>query len=128
MAGVIPELAKYSGKQPMEKFLEVKESLTYSSTIAKKWKNTRLKEGDLNLESTEIQLKFEEKSMTNIKPKEHIEIHECMIMANHWVVRKISEVFPGNSILRLHPPPKKDNFAELKICVKYKGWTARTLQ
>ena len=87
MAGVIPELAKYSGKQPMEKFLEVKESLTYSSTIAKKWKNTRLKEGDLNLESTEIQLKFEEKSMTNINPKEHIEIHEtvaeCVIMANH---------------------------------------------
>ena len=121
MAGVIPELAKYSGKQPMEKFLEVKESLTYSSTIAKKWKNTRLKEGDLNLESTEIQLKFEEKSMTNINPKEHIEIHEtvaeCVIMANHWVARKI--LFPGNSILRLHPPPKKDNLVE-NLC-KIKG-------
>ena len=66
--------------------------------------------------------------MTNIKPKEHIEIHEtvaeCVIMANHWVARKI--LFPGNSILRLHPPPKKDNFAELKICVKYKGWTVET--
>ena len=52
MAEVIPELAKYSGKQLKEKFLEVKESLTYSSTIAKKWQNTRLKEGAFNLEST----------------------------------------------------------------------------
>ena len=44
MAEVIPELAKYSGKQLKEKFLEVKESLTYLSTIAKKWQNTRLLE------------------------------------------------------------------------------------
>jgi len=130
MKEVIPELSKYSGKQLKEKFLEVKESLTYLSTIAKKWQNTRLKEGALNLESTEVQFEFEEKSMTNIKPKEHLAIHEtvaeCMIMANHWVARKISEVFPGYSILRLHPPPKKDNFEELKICAKSKGWTVET--
>jgi len=102
----------------------------YLSTIAKKWQNTRLKEGALNLESTEVQFEFEEKSMTNIKPKEHLEVHEtvaeCMIMANHWVARKISEAFPSNSILRLHPPPKKDNFEELKICAKSKGWTVNT--
>ena len=130
MQKVIPELSKYSGKQLKEKFLEMKESLTYLSTIAKKWQNTRQKEGALNLESTEVQFEFDEKSMTNIKPKEHLEIHEtvaeCMIMANHWVARKIAEVFPANSILRLHPPPKKDNFEELKVCAKSKGWTVET--
>jgi len=26
----------------------------------------------------------------------------------------------------LHPPPKKDNFEELKICAKSKGWTVNT--
>jgi len=130
MKELIPELSKFSGKQLKEKFQEVKESLTYLSTIAKKWQNTRLKEGALNLESTEVQFEFEEKSMTNIKPKEHLAIHEtvaeCMIMANHWVARKIAEVFPSNSILRMHPPPKKDNFEELKICAKSKGWTVET--
>ena len=30
-----------------------------------------------------------------------------MIMANHWVARKIADVFPAFSLLRLHPPPKK---------------------
>ena len=43
----------------------------------------------------------------------HLEIHEtvaeCMIMANHWVARKIADVFPAFSLLRLHPPPKKVN-------------------
>ena len=122
MKEIIPKLSTYSGKQLNVKFSEVKESLMYLSTIAKKWQNTRLKEGALNLESTEVQFEFEEKSLTNIKPKEHLEVHEtvaeCMIMANHWVARKISEAFPSNSILRLHPPPKKDNFEELKICAK----------
>ena len=130
MKEVIPELSKYSGKQLTEKFSEVKESLTYLSTIAKKWQNTRQKEGALNLESTEVQFEFEQKSMTNIKPKEHLAIHEtvaeCMIMANHWVARKISESFPFKSILKLPPPPKKDNFEELKICAKSKGWTVDT--
>ena len=37
----------------------------------------------------------------------HETVAECMIMANHWVARKIAEVFPVFSLLRLHPPPKK---------------------
>jgi exoribonuclease R len=32
-----------------------------------------------------------------------------MIMANHWVARKIAEAFPSQALLRLHPPPKKEN-------------------
>ena len=26
----------------------------------------------------------------------------------------------------MHPPPRKDNFEELKICAKSKGWTVET--
>merc|ERR1719282_2111910 len=108
----------------------MKEALNNLSVIAKKWQNSRQKEGALNLESTEVQFEFEEKNMKDLKPKEHLEIHEtvaeCMIMANHWVARKISQAFSTNSILRLHPPPKKDKFEELKHCAKTKGWLVDT--
>ena len=130
MKEVIPELRKYSGVQLSEKFGEMKEALNYLSVIAKKWQNSRQREGALNLESTEVQFEFEEKNMKDLKPKEHLEIHEtvaeCMIMANHWVARKISQAFSTNSILRLHPPPKKDKFEELKHCAKTKGWLVDT--
>ena len=68
--------------------------------------------------------------MKDLKPKEHLEIHEtvaeCMIMANHWVARKIASTFSTNSILRLHPPPNKDRFEELKHCAMARGWLVDT--
>lgn len=124
MKKVIPELSNFSGVELEEKFGEMKEALNYLSVIAKKWQNSRQKEGALNLESTEVQFEFEEKNMKDLKPKEHLEIHEtvaeCMIMANHWVARKISQTFSTNSILRLHPPPKKDKF-EAEILMGFSG-------
>ena len=130
MREVIPELGGYNGARLEEKFGEMKEALDHLSVIAKKWQNTRQKEGALNLESTEVQFEFEEKSMKDLKPKEHLEIHEtvaeCMIMANHWVARKISASFATNSILRLHPPPKRDKFEELQQCAAARGWVVDT--
>ena len=67
-----------------------------------------------------------------------------MIMANHWVARKIASSFSTNSILRfrekiskseskylfsllrLHPPPKRDKFEELKHCARARGWLVDT--
>ena len=130
MRRVIPELAQFSGARLSEKFSEMKEALNFLSVIAKKWQNSRQKEGALNLESTEVQFEFEEKNMKDLKPKEHLEIHEtvaeCMIMANHWVARKIASTFSTNSILRLHPPPIKDRFEELKHCAMARGWLVDT--
>merc|ERR1719348_2029732 len=130
MKKVIPELSNFSGVELEEKFDEMKEALNYLSVIAKKWQNSRQREGALNLESTEVQFEFEEKSMKDLKPKEHLEIHEtvaeCMIMANHWVARKIAEVWPSQALLRLHPPPKKENFEQLLACAASRGWTVNT--
>ena len=104
MKQLIPELEQFSGAKLSEKFGEMKEALTWLSVIAKKWQNSRQREGALNLESTEVQFEFEEKNMKELRPKEHLEIHEtvaeCMIMANHWVARKIASSFSTNSILR----------------------------
>lgn len=52
----------------------------------------------------------------------HEVVAEFMIFANHWVAKKISKTFPINSLLRRHPPPKKENFEELKKCASSKGW------
>ena len=130
MKKLIPELSGLSGANLEEKFSEMKTALDNLSVIAKKWQNSRQKEGALNLESSEVQFEFEEKNTKELKPKEHLEIHEtvaeCMIMANHWVARKISEVFPSNSILRLHPAPKQGRFSELEVCARSRGWRLDT--
>ena len=48
--------------------------------------------------------------MKELRPKEHLEIHETvaegMIMANHWVARKIASSFSTNSILRYRSETK----------------------
>ena len=130
MKELVPELSNLGGVKLEEKFSEMKTALDNLSVIAKKWQSSRQREGALNLESTEVQFEFEEKNMKELKPKEHLEIHEtvaeCMIMANHWVARKISEMFPSNSILRLHPAPKKGRFTELEVCARSRGWRVDT--
>jgi len=126
----VKEISGLSGVRLEDKYNQLKENLELLSNIASKWQSSRQVNGALNLESTEVQFEFQEHSLESIKPKQHLEIHEtvaeCMIMANHWVARKIAEVFPVFSLLRLHPPPKKDNFEELKKCAGSKGWEIET--
>ena len=49
-----------------------------------------------------------------------------MIFANHWVAKKIAKAFPQQALLRRHPPPKKENFEELKKCANSKGFRIET--
>ena len=130
MQKVVPELSAFKGKDLKSKYTELQGALTTLSKVARKWQGSRQKEGALNLESTEVQFEFEERNVDSIKPKEHLEIHEtvaeCMIMANHWVARKIAEVWPSQALLRLHPPPKKENFEQLLACAASRGWTVNT--
>ena len=64
--------------------------------------------------------------MESIKPKEHLGVHEtvaeCMIFANHWVAKKIAKCFPHEALLRRHPSPSHQAFAELKSCASSRGW------
>jgi DIS3-like exonuclease 1 len=130
MKEVVSELAGMQGEELSRKFGEVAEALELLSGVARAWQGARQREGALNLESTEVQFEFEERKVDSIRPKAHLEIHEtvaeCMIMANHWVARKIADTFPGQAILRLHPPPKKENFEQLLACAGSKGWTVQT--
>lgn len=76
---------------------------------------------------SEVQFEFEAKSVVeSIKPKEHLGVHEtvaeCMIFANHWVAKKIAKCFPHEALLRRHPSPSHQAFAELKSCASSRGW------
>ena len=123
----IPELALLSEEDLSANFKVLRTTLLLLSRVAKKVQDNREKDGALRLESgSEVQFEFEKSSLETIKPKQHLAIHEtvaeCMIFANHWVAKKISKTFPHQSILRRHPAPKNDSFAELKSCAKSKGW------
>ncbi len=126
----VPELKDFSGQGLQKKYKQLRETLQMLSTIAQKIQDDREKKGALRLEGSEVRFEFQAASLTEIKPKEHLKIHEtvaeCMIFANHWVAKKIAESFPHRSLLRRHPPPKKDNFEELKVCAASRGWHVDT--
>ena len=123
----IQELSNLSKADLKDKFEELKTTLELLTEVTSQWQHNRESAGALNLESTEVQFEFKESSLDGMKPKAHLAIHEtvaeCMIMANHWVARKISQEFPLFSLLRLHPAPKQENFEQLINCAKSKGMT-----
>ncbi|KAH3795140.1 DIS3-like exonuclease 1 isoform X2 [Dreissena polymorpha] len=99
--------------------------------IARGLKARRVKGGALELESVEVQVQLSEtKSIENLNPKQHLEIHdtiaECMIFANHWVAKKIAEVFLNQALLRHHPLSKEEQFANLHHYAISRGFEVQT--
>lgn len=94
--------------------------------VARSIQKSRESGGALHLESAEVTFDFEKSNLENIKPKEHLDVHEtvaeCMIFANQWVAKKISKSFPDRALLRRHPQPSIENFDELKHCALSRNW------
>uniref|UniRef100_A0A8C3JJF8 DIS3-like exonuclease 1 n=1 Tax=Calidris pygmaea TaxID=425635 RepID=A0A8C3JJF8_9CHAR len=87
--------------------------------------------GALELEGVEIRVQLDDKNnIHDLIPKQPLEVHEtvaeCMILANHWVAKKISEDFPHQALLRQHPPPRQEFFTELRECASAKGFSIDT--
>ncbi len=124
------ELQGYSGQGLEKKFKKLKETLVQLSAVARGIQDEREKRGALRLDGAEVRFEFEAANLTEMRPKEHLRIHEtvaeCMIFANHWVAKKIAETFPLFSLLRRHQPPKAENFEELKVCAAARGWHVDT--
>ena len=95
MKNEIAELAMFSGDVLAKKFSKLKETLELLSRVAKVIQTKREKEGALRLESAEVTFEFQRSSLEDIKPKQHLAVHEtvaeCMIFANQWVAKKISK-------------------------------------
>ena len=95
MKNEIAELVMHNGDALTKRFSQLKESLQLLSRVAKVIQTQREKEGALRLESAEVTFEFERSSLEEIKPKQHLAVHEtvaeCMIFANQWVAKKISK-------------------------------------
>ncbi len=130
MREAVAELKAFSGQGLQKKVRQLRETLVMLRRIAQKVQDDREKEGALRLESnSEVRFEFESVSSdpSEMRPKEHLKIHEtvaeCMIMANHWVARKICKSFPERALLRRHVQPGRDAFDELRTAAASRGWS-----
>lgn len=127
----IPELHNLWGDELENRLQELRDAIDLLMDVARGLKSRRVQGGALELESVEVQVQLSEtKSIENLNPKEHLEIHdtiaECMIYANHWVAKKIAETFPNQSLLRHHPLPRVEQFENLKNCASSRGFKIET--
>lgn len=95
--------------------------------VAQAVRTRRDMSGALELEGVEVRIQLGEgKSIDDLVPKQPLQVHEtiaeCMILANHWVAKKICESFPQQALLRCHPPPRQEFFKELKESAHAKGF------
>uniref|UniRef100_A0A670ZI24 DIS3-like exonuclease 1 n=1 Tax=Pseudonaja textilis TaxID=8673 RepID=A0A670ZI24_PSETE len=89
--------------------------------VARHLRARRSSYGALELEGVEIRVQLDDKkNIDDLIPRQPLEVHEtiaeCMILANHWVAKKIWEVFPHQALLRQHPPPRQEFFSEVREC------------
>lgn len=87
-------------------------------------KKKREKRGALTIQNNELNFSVKDNELV-INSSEHIELHdtiaEMMILGNELVARKIHNVFPEASLLRIHPPPDKSKFKKVEELMKSKS-------
>lgn len=123
----IPELKDLEERSRQAKLEELVWAIRKLTDIARHIRAKRDRCGALELEGVEVRIQLDEKkNIHDLIPKQPLEVHEtvaeCMILANHWVAKKIWESFPHQALLRRHPPPHQEFFSELRECAKAKGF------
>eukprot|EP01119_Soliformovum_irregulare_P018505 TRINITY_DN5697_c0_g2_i1.p1 TRINITY_DN5697_c0_g2~~TRINITY_DN5697_c0_g2_i1.p1 ORF type:complete len:755 (+),score=330.95 TRINITY_DN5697_c0_g2_i1:163-2265(+) len=111
-----PEEMKKLGKD----FPQVREEIQILMKIARKLRENRIAAGAVELESTEIRFKFDDKGSklpTTLIPKRSQEINktvaEWMIFANKAVAERIFRNYPTCALLRHHVLPRAHRFENL---------------
>ncbi|XP_055982896.1 DIS3-like exonuclease 1 [Sorex fumeus] len=127
----IPELQQLDEKSKQERLEGLAEAISMLTAIARYVRAQRAHRGALELEGVEVHVQLDgKKNIHDLVPRQPLEVHEtvaeCMILANHWVAKKIWESFPQQALLRQHPPPHQEFFAELRECAKAKGFCIDT--
>ncbi|KAM5292142.1 DIS3-like exonuclease 1 isoform 2-T2 [Ctenodactylus gundi] len=131
VADDIPEFKDLDEKSRQSRLEELAWAIGKLTDVARHVRAKRDSCGALELEGVEVRVQLDEKkNIHDLIPKQPLEVHEtvaeCMILANHWVARKIWEHFPHQALLRQHPPPHQEFFAELRECARAKGFSIDT--
>ncbi|XP_025055310.1 DIS3-like exonuclease 1 isoform X4 [Alligator sinensis] len=127
----ILELKELDERTRQQKLNELVWAIGKLTDIARHVRAKRDSCGALELEGVEIRVLLDDKkNIHDLIPKQPLEVHEtvaeCMILANHWVAKKIWEKFPQQAMLRQHPPPRQEFFSELRECASAKGFVIDT--
>lgn len=114
-------------KEKEDRLQELTWAIEKLADIASHFWAQRGLDGALDLDGIEIGVLFdEERNILDLVPRQQRTVHrmvaECMILANHWVARKIYESFPRQALLRRHPPPRQNLFSELKQSAQAGGF------
>lgn len=108
------------------KLKELTWALQKLRVLANHFRDQRSSQGALNLKYLDVTLKLDENNkVVNISPALRLDAHdmvyELMLLANHWVAKRIYKEFPHQSLLRRHPPPPQILFQDLLSCTKALG-------
>lgn len=110
------------GRIPLPLQKQLRDDLVLLTDISRTLARSRGDQGGLDLskhEEMRFSLNVSELGEEGVEiiVKESLEIHstiaELMIVANSYVARRIVDAFPANALLRRHPPPSGDRFAQL---------------
>lgn len=131
VVGDIQELKGLAEGTRQKKLAELVWAISRLTDIARHVRAKRDRCGALELEGIEIRVQLDDKrNIHDLIPKQPLEVHEtvaeCMILANHWVARRLAERFPHQALLRQHPPPRQEFFTELRECASAKGFSIDT--
>lgn len=131
VVGDILELKSLDEGMRQKKLAELVWAISKLTDIARHIRAKRDRCGALELEGIEIRVQLDDRrNIHDLIPKQPLEVHEtvaeCMILANHWVAKRISEDFPHQALLRQHPPPRQEFFTELRECASAKGFSIDT--
>ncbi|KAJ7994576.1 hypothetical protein DPEC_G00250900, partial [Dallia pectoralis] len=127
----VPELAQLPPCDRDHKRSQLIKALETLQRVARHLRVQRDRGGALELEGVEVRAQLDaDKNITALVPRQPLEVHEtvaeCMIYANHWVARKIQEIFPQQALLRHHPPPRQEFFSQLRDSALALGFTIDT--
>ncbi|KAJ6662919.1 hypothetical protein lerEdw1_011123 [Lerista edwardsae] len=130
-AAEIPELKELDETTRKQKLEELIWAIGKLTDVARHVRAKRDSCGALELEGVEVRVQLDDKkNIDDLVPRQPLEVHEtiaeCMILANHWVAKKIWESFPHQALLRQHPPPRQEFFSELRECANAKGFSIDT--
>ncbi|XP_026549155.1 DIS3-like exonuclease 1, partial [Notechis scutatus] len=130
-AAEILELKGMEENTRRQKLDELMWAIRKLTDVARHLRARRSSYGALELEGVEIRVQLDDKkNIDDLIPRQPLEVHEtiaeCMILANHWVAKKIWEVFPHQALLRQHPPPRQEFFSEVRECAGAKGFSIDT--
>ncbi|XP_060611346.2 DIS3-like exonuclease 1 [Anolis sagrei] len=128
----LPELVGLpDGRARARKVEELCWTVGRLAEVARRMRARRDCLGALELEGVEVRVQLDaQKNIGDLVPRQPLEAHEvvaeCMILANHWVAKEVCGRFPHRALLRQHPPPRQEFFAELRQCAAAKGFAIDT--